>query len=586
MRLYLILAPLALAASTAHAQPAAMPQPDSLSRILADHWKWWLSEHPAQATALGVRDYDTQLDDLSLAGRDARTKAEEGFLGRLNALPDAGLSADDRVNRDVLKWMLEEHVEANRHGEKAMLFTTYYGWHQTFADLPDSVPFYNRADYESYLARLTAYPKQNGEALEVTRWALKQGYVQPCSVLTNYGASIAATVAGPPEKTRFYAPFLRPRPRDISEADWTAMQGRAVALIRDVVAPEYQRFSDLFFKDYLPHCRKTDGAAAMPGGKAWYATQVKAFTTTSLTPEQIHQIGLDEVKRIGARMDALAKEAGYPDRSAFVAKLRADPAYFAKSPEEMLEAAARQAKIIDGLMPRYFGQLPRLPYGLKPIPAATAETTATAYYAPGSPESGIAGFFHVNTSKLDQRPLWELPALTAHEAVPGHHNQIALQQEMALPEFRRVAADFTAYVEGWGLYSEYLGEEMGLYDTPEKMMGRLSYEMWRACRLVLDTGIHAKGWDKAKAVAFMTANTGLSAANIDAEVNRYISWPGQALGYKIGEIRIGELRGEAEKALGDKFDLRRFHDAVLSQGPVPLDVLSERIRAWIAAGGK
>ena len=264
------------------------------------------------------------------------------------------------------------------------------------------------------------------------------------------------------------------------------------------------------------------------------------------------------------------------------AKLRTDPKYYAKTPDELMAAASQMAKIVDGKMPQYYGTLPRLPYGLKQIPKETAETTTTAYYNPGSPESGIAGSFYVNTSKLPQRPLWELPALTAHEAVPGHHHQIALQQELPLPDFRKHAAGFTAFVEGWGLYSEYVGEEMGLYDTPEKMMGRLSYEMWRACRLVVDTGMHSKGWSKARAIGFMTDNSALSAANIEAEVNRYISWPGQALGYKIGEIKIRDLRTRAEKALGPKFDVRRFHDAVLLQGAVPLEVLERQIDDWIA----
>ena len=280
-------------------------------------------------------------------------------------------------------------------------------------------------------------------------------------------------------------------------------------------------------------------------------------------------------------MVTVATNAGYPSREAMIANLRSDPKYFAKTPEALMAAASRMAKIIDGKMPQFFGKLPRLPYGVREIPKETAETTTTAYYSGGSPESGIAGNYYVNTSKLDQRPLWELPALTAHEGVPGHHNQIALQQELTLPPFRKYAAGFTAFVEGWGLYSEHLGIEMGLYDTPEKNMGRLSYEMWRACRLVVDTGMHTKGWSKAQAIAFMKDNTALSDANIEAEVNRYISWPGQALAYKIGELKIRELRARAEAKLGAKFDLRRFHDAVLGQGPVPLDVLERQVDDWI-----
>jgi uncharacterized protein (DUF885 family) len=367
----------------------------------------------------------------------------------------------------------------------------------------------------------------------------------------------------------------------MSDADWTAMQARAVALIRDVVAPEYGKFAQFYLKEYKPECRKTVGASAMPQGAAWYAFQARSHTTTSLTPEQIHEIGLSEVARIKAEMVKVATDAGYPSREAFIAKLRTDPAYYAKTPEELLAAASRVAKQIDGKMPQYFGKLPRLPYGVREIPKETAETTTTAYYNGGSPESGIAGNFYVNTSKLSQRPLWELPALTAHEAVPGHHNQIALQQELPLPEFRKNTASFTAFVEGWGLYSEHLGIAMGLYDTPEKNMGRLSYEMWRACRLVVDTGLHFKGWNKAQAIAFMRDNSALSDANIEAEVNRYISWPGQALGYKLGELKFRELRARAEKALGPKFDVRRFHDAALGQGPVPLDVLERQIDDWI-----
>ncbi|QUT06431.1 DUF885 domain-containing protein [Sphingobium phenoxybenzoativorans] len=577
-----IVAALLLAGATlpAVAQTGSGGSP-ALKGVIEDHWRWWLSVNPVEATGLGVRDYDDRIDDLSLAARDANAKTEKAFLSRLEAIPDSGLSADERTNKAVLSWMLGDDIEANRHGERMMLFTTYYGWQQGFADMADNLPFYTRADYESYLKRLSLFPAQNGQGIAITKRAVKEGYVQPCSVLGGFADTISATVAGKPEDTRFYGPFLRNRPRDMSEADWTAMKARAVTVIRDVVTPEYVRLHDYIAKDYVPHCRKTDGASAMPGGAAWYATQVKAHTTTGLTPDQIHAIGLSEVKRILLRMDEVAKKAGYADRAAFIATLRTDPKYYAKTPQELLNAAAWQAKTIDGMLPRYFGRLPRLPYGVRAIPAETAEGTTTAYYGPGAPESGISGTYFVNTSKLSQRPLWELPALTAHEAVPGHHNQIALQQELDLPDFRKHAAGFTAYVEGWALYTEYLGEEMGLYDTPEKMMGRLSYEMWRACRLVVDTGIHAKGWTKAQAVAFMKENSALSEANIDAEVNRYISWPGQALGYKLGEIRIRELRAKAEEALGPKFDLRVFHDAVLAQGSVPLDVLSGRIDAWI-----
>jgi uncharacterized protein (DUF885 family) len=564
------------------AAPAAATPSDDLKAVITDHWTWFLSVNPVYATTLGVHDHDDRLGDISMTEMDREAIAAQKFADRLKAIPDAGLSPEERTNKGVLARILNEQVKANTFGARMMLFSTYDGWHQSFAGMADNLPFRTRADYASYLKRLSLYPKLNSDAIAISRMAIAKGYVQPCVALGGFENTILGAVAGDPQSTRFFGPFKQARPVDVSDADWSAMKAQAVTLIRDTITPEYRKFHEFYMRDYKPKCRKTIGASTLPQGAAYYASRVASHTTTTLSPEQIHQIGLGEVKRIRAEMDAISKGASYASREAFIAKLRTDPQYYAKTPAELMAAAALMAKTIDGKMPGYFGRLPRLPYGLRAIPAETAETTTTAYYNGGSPESGIAGFYYVNTSKLPQRPLWELPALTAHEAVPGHHNQIALQQELTLPEFRKHAAGFTAFVEGWGLYSEHLGIEMGLYDTPEKNMGRLSYEMWRACRLVVDTGMHAKGWSKEQAIAFMTENTALSAANIEAEVNRYISWPGQALGYKIGELKIRELRAKAEKALGAKFDVRAFHDAVLGQGAVPLDVLERQVDDWIA----
>ena len=571
----------ALLASVAQAAPT-----DDLQGVLTDHWKWWLSINPVQATTLGVHDYDDKINDISLAEQDREAQAAQDFLDRLKAIPDDALLPADRTNKGVLSRMLSEQVEGNRYGERMILFTTYDGWHQAFAGMADFLPFRKRADYESYLKRLALYPKLNSDAIAISRQAVAKGYVQPCDALSGFENTITGVVAGKPEGTRFFAPFLRDKPIDMSVEEWSDMKARAASVIRDVITPEYGKFAQFYLKDYKPKCRKTVGASNMPQGTAWYAFKARSHTTTTLTPDQIHAIGLSEVARIRAEMVKVATDAGYPNREAFIAKLRTDPVYFAKTPEELMAAASRVAKQIDGKMPEFFVKLPRLPYGVREIPKETAETTTTAYYSPGAPESGIAGTYYVNTSKLSQRPLWELPALTAHESVPGHHNQIALQQELPLPEFRKNAAGFTAFVEGWGLYAEHLGIEMGLYDTPEKNMGRLSYEMWRACRLVVDTGMHAKGWTKAQAIVFMRDNSALSDANIEAEVNRYISWPGQALGYKLGELKFRELRARAEKELGPKFDIRRFHDAALGQGPVPLELLDRQIEDWIAAEKK
>jgi uncharacterized protein (DUF885 family) len=401
-------------------------------------------------------------------------------------------------------------------------------------------------------------------------------------VLGNYEKSISGVIAEDPAASRFYEPFTRPQPSDVSEAEWAAMQARARKLVTDVLNPAYAKHLAFYRTTYAPGCAKSDSISAQPGGREYYAFRVRQETTTTLTPDQIHEIGLRESARIRSEMEKVAKQAGFASREAFIQALRTDPKYFATTPQQLMQAAALTAKTIDGKMPAFFATLPRLSYGIRAIPAETAEGTTTAYYSQGSPSAGIAGTYYVNTSKLDQRPLWELPALTLHEAVPGHHHQISLQQELELPAFRRYFTSFTAFTEGWALYAESLGEEMGLYDTPEKKMGQLSYQAWRAARLVVDTGIHAKGWDKAKAVAFMRENTALTEGNIDAEVNRYISWPGQALGYKIGELKIRELRTKAERELGAKFDLRRFHDAVLLQGSVPLDVLEAQVNEWIA----
>jgi uncharacterized protein (DUF885 family) len=575
----LILATLLLAAAPA---PASAEPADDLRALMEEHYRWLLADNPVAATRLGVQDYDTRLRDLSAGARDRRVVEARTFLARLAAIPAAQLAAQDRVNHAILTRELRQIVDENEFGQRDMLFTTYYGWHQDFAGLADDVPLRTRADFDSYLARLEAYPQLNRAALERTEAAVRGGFVLPCSVLTGYDRTIEGVIAADPAQSRFYQPFTRPRPAAIPEADWTELQQRARRIVADVLNPEYRRHLDFLRTRYLPACQRTDSVSALPNGAAYYRLLARQFTTTDMTPEQIHAVGMREVERIRAEMDAVARDAGHPSRQAFIQQLRTDPRYYATSADQLLRESAYVTRTIDGHLPRLFGRMPRLPYTLRAIPAETAETTTTAYYSPGSPESGLAGTYYVNTSRLNQRPLWEIPALSLHEAAPGHHFQIALQQELDLPPFRRNFVGFTAYTEGWALYTEGLGRDMGLYDTPERRMGELSYQMWRAARLVVDTGIHAQGWDKARAIAFMRDNTALTEANIEAEVNRYISWPGQALGYMIGRLKILELRARAEAALGARFDIRRFHDAVLANGSVPLDVLEAEIDRWIA----
>ncbi len=563
------------------ATPALATPGDDLKKVMADHWNWWLAQNPIFATSLGVRTFDQDVGDLSLASQDKQAKQAAAFVKRLDAIPDASLNGEGKINKAILRRLLAEQVEANGFGQRTMLFSTYYSPFQAYAGMAEGLPFDSKADFASYLKRLEGLSGLSKTTIEISRQAIAGGYILPCSVLDGFETTISGAVSGSLEEMRFYAPFHRTRPDYFPADEWLDIQTKASRAIRIGVAGEYRAFVSFYLNEYKPKCRKEDGVWAMKDGAAFYQSRIRAHTTTELSADQIHQVGLSEVARIRARMDVLRQQAGYASIDAMVADLRTNPRYYAKSPGELVATAAVIAKQIDGMMPRYFKTLPRLPYGIKIIPAETAETTTTAYYSPGSPPSGIAGNYYVNTSKLNQRPLFELPALTAHEAVPGHHQQIALQQELPLPEFRKYAVGFTAFVEGWGLYAEYLGEEMGLYDTPEKKMGRLSYEMWRACRMVVDTGIHSKRWTKAQAIAYMKANSALTDANIEAEVNRYISWPGQALGYKLGEIKIRELRAKAVAALGAKFDLRRFHDSILAQGPVPLDVLDVQIADWI-----
>ncbi len=572
---------LALALGTA--APVWAAPDDDLASLMDEVWASALRENPVMATGVGVRDYDDQLGDISLAAEDRRAAEAQVYLDRLRAIPEAELSGDARTDYGILQRLLSESIEANGFGQRVMLFTTYSGWHQNFASLANNLPFQTPADFESYLTRLSLYPTINDEALAISTQAVERGYTLPCAVLDGYERSISGVIGDDPTNSRFYTPFTRPRPPGVSEEAFDAYAARAREIISTVLAPEYAEHLAWYENVYHPACREEVGISAQDGGADYYAFQIRRMTTTDLSAQEIHDIGLSEVARIRAEMEEVTAEAGFDTREAFIEHLRTDPQYYAETPEELMAAVALQAKAIDGLMPTMFATLPRLPYGIRAIPEEIAEGTTTAYYNPGSPESGIAGTYYVNTSLLDQRPLWEIPALSAHEGVPGHHNQIAMQQEIDMHPLRQNLAFFTAFTEGWGLYSERIGIEMGIYDTPAKNMGRLSYEMWRACRLVVDTGIHALGWSKEQAIAFMSENTALTDANIEAEVNRYISWPGQALGYKMGELRIRALRARAEAALGDDFDVRQFHDAVIGQGSVPLDVLEGQIDRWIAA---
>lgn len=581
MRLTLMLATAVLALSANG--PALAAPADDYTELREEIWQYTLDENPMAATGVGDRRGDGQLGDNSLAAYDASIAKSRAFLDRLTAIDTAALPQDLAVDYAILKRSLEDEIaESAFDHSRYITFTNRGGWYSIPASLSYGSPFFSLADYQSYVSRLEAFSPYNDAALSRTREAVARGFTQPCIAMEGFEASLSGQIFAQAEESPSWAPFEK-RPGTTSEQEWAALKNRAEIALEQSVFPALQEFADYYAEEYAPNCRQEVGISATPDGAAYYANRVAYYTTTDLTPDQIHALGLSEVARIRAEMETVASEAGFDSREAHIDHLRTDPQYYAKTPEELMRAAGSLAKYIDGWMPRLFGNLPRQPYTVLPIPAAQAPGNTTAYYEPGSLKTGQAGIYRVNTTELDQRPLWELPSLGVHEAVPGHHHQIALQQELDIHPLRQNGTFFTAFVEGWGLYSERLGIEMGLYDTPAKEMGRLSYEMWRATRLVVDTGIHSKGWSKQRAVDFMRENTALSAANIDAEVNRYITWPGQALAYKIGELKIRELRERAEEALGQDFDLRAFHDTVLENGAVPLSVLEDHVNRWLAS---
>ncbi len=579
-----IIAPLCAAAlficsAAANAQPSAS---DTLQAVIDDHWAWVMEENPTFATSLGVRDYDDRLGDASLDAAERGVAKGAGFITRLEKIAAEELTSGELVNYKLLLLDLKNDAAAAQFGGKYLLMTNRNGPHTFVTGLPDRLPFFTKADFESYLARLEDIPRYLSEATDTLGAGAAAGWTQPCAPMQGVEQSIRFHVVEDAADSVFMKPF-ETKPTLISTRDWKRMKARAQKSVERNVIPAVARYADFYAQDYAPACRQEVGASALPNGQAYYAHRARVFTTTEKTPDEIHQLGLSEVARIRAEMADIIKEVDFDgDFEAFQVFLRTDPRFYAKTSEELVAATSVIAKRADGELPRLFTRLPRMPYTVKPVPADIAEGTTTAYYERPAGDGSRAGVYRINTSLLDQRPLFELEALSLHEAVPGHHFQIALSQELTLPNFRKFGG-FTAFTEGWGLYAESLGLDVGFYEDPYSNFGRLSYEMWRACRLVVDTGMHSKGWTKEQAVAFMAENTALSLHNIEAEVNRYITWPGQALAYKIGELKMQELRRRASDALGADFDLRRFHDALLENGAVPLSVLEDNIDAWIAA---
>jgi uncharacterized protein (DUF885 family) len=556
---------------------------DKLHELFEDDWQFRLKENPQFATQMGDRRYNDKLSVASEAANVRRIKTVRGFLDRLGSVDRDALPRDEQVNYDIYKRLREDEVKEFEFKTYLMPITNRSGFHTDFPQLPNRVPLKTVEDYRNYIARLGGFKHYVQEHIELMTAGIRDGYVLPAVVLEGAEGAIEPHVVDDPKESLLYKPFEE-LPENFSDADSKRLREDAEAAIRHSVVAGYKAFYDFMTEEYLPAARENIAASSLPNGKLFYEHRVRSYTTLDKTPQEIHELGQSEVKRIRGEMQKIIDEVAFEGSFAdFIEFLRTDDQFYVKTPEQLMREVAFVLKKMDGELPGLFKTLPRMPYGIKRVPDYIAPKTTTAYYNRPSGDGTRAGFYFVNTYNLESRPTYEIEALSLHEAVPGHHLQIALMQELEnTPKFRRFSG-FTAFVEGWALYSERLGLEAGFYTDPYNNFGRLTYEMWRALRLVVDTGMHYLGWERQRAIDFMAANSALTVHNITTEVDRYISWPGQALAYKMGELKIRELRGRAEEILGKDFDVREFHDVVLGSGAVPLGVLEENVDNWIAS---
>jgi uncharacterized protein (DUF885 family) len=594
----LLFAPLLSFSQTETSQQAKIQAAKKFRAFLAADWKQWMEEYPETATNYGYPGQNRRWTDFSPAGIAAHKKHLQDALASLKKFRRASLPASEQLNYDLYLGLLQTSEEGLQFGDDPMPFRNVVphnlwmplnqmeGIQQSAAETLASAPHQSLADYEDILARLAALPRVVEENIALLQDGSKRGYSPPKITMRDVPKQVADLIPSDPMKSALLEPFTD-FPADISQPDRARLIARATKIYTGAVAPAFQKLHDYLASDYIPRCRDSIAATALPNGAAAYAFHVRWQTTTNLTPQQIHEIGLSEVKRIRAEMDKVIASAGFKGSfHDFTEFLRTDPRFYFDKKEDLVNAYKVIAKSIDPELVHEFGKLPRNQYGVIPIPDFKAPSQTTAYYQPGAPAAGRPGYFFVNTYKLSARPKWEMEALTLHEAVPGHHLQISLAQELqGVPEFRKNVG-YSAFVEGWALYGESLGEDLGMYKDPFSKFGQLTYEMWRAVRLVVDTGMHSMGWTRDQAIQFFKDNTGKTDQDITVEVDRYIVWPGQALAYKLGQLKIRELRAEAEKRLGPKFDVRRFHDAVLENGALPLTVLEPRMKLWITEQAK
>ncbi len=563
--------------------PARGQTPTERARTLfGEYWEFQLRESPLLATAAGDARYDDKLPSMTLADLERRTNTTRNLLVRLKQIDAGTLSDEDRVSYEMLQRELELAGEAFAVKRHLLPLTVDDGFHIAFAFLPSQMPLRNTRDYQNYIARLRAFPRYANDNIALLREGLRTGFTMPRVVLEGYEITISSHVVDDPTKSVFWKPFAA-FPTTVPESDRARLLEAGRQAIATGIVPGYRAFLEFMTREYVPGARQSIGASALPNGAAFYRNTIREFTTLDLSPDSIHNIGLSEVTRIRKEMDTIIARVGFRGTFAeFLNFLRTDPRFYPKTADDLLKEAAFIAKRMDGKLPLLFGKLPRHPYTVAPVPDHIAPKYTAGRYIQATTGGTEPGYYWVNTYALPSRSLYTLEALTLHEAVPGHHLQIALSQELVgLPEFRRNIY-LSAFGEGWGLYSERLGIEVGFYTDPYSDFGRLTYEMWRACRLVVDTGIHSKGWTRQHALDFMASNTALALHEVRTETDRYISWPGQALAYKLGELKIRELRARAENELAHRFDVREFHDVVLGAGSVPLNVLERRITDWIA----
>lgn len=560
----------------AHADPG-----EDFATLLTEAWEWQLTEYPVFASRLGDRRRNDQWQDLSLAAFTRRHEDQQAFLRRLRAIDSAALTTDDQLNYDLFRRELENSIDAHQY-KNYLMPMSQRGGVQSLESTAETVRLATVEDYEDWLARMAGVEKIIEQTMKLQEEGRKSGYMPPKILMERIPDQIGSQLVEDPGNSPFFIAFAE-MPDAINETDQERLRQMAKDLIDESIVPAYRRFSRYFNDTYLPASRDSIGASSLPNGEAFYEYRTQSFTTTSMTPDEIHRLGLNEVKRIRGEMQLIIDELEFDgDFADFLHFLRTDSQFYYDTSEELFDGYLAVSKRIDPELVKLFGRLPRIPYGLRPIPDNIAPDTTTAYYNQPAADGSRPGYYYVNLYRPEVRPKYEMEVLSVHEAVPGHHLQISLQMELEeTPEFRKYI-DFTAFTEGWGLYSESLGYELGLYKDPYSHFGALTYDMWRAVRLVVDTGMHYKGWTRQQAIDFFMSNAAKTETDIVNEIDRYISWPGQALAYKIGQLKMLELRRKCEGALGDDFDIKAFHDEMLGAGALPMEILETRMNRWLA----